>query len=188
MPYNMPRLFSIKSNKLINRKNRMKKFLIFLLCCAMILCFTSCKVMQDLNMVSDKLLISVLYTLENNDVDGYTSLFLPTYLKSNRPEIEKTFNAMRDYYHGSANAYAIQYDLEASSRCTINAISKTQMFSFEPLNTSGASINQTYYVKTDKDEYLILIQWIQNSNKEYGIIGIRILQYGVEISNSKGLE
>lgn len=137
--------------------------------------------MQDLNWVSDNLLISVLYTLENNDVDGFASLFLPSYLKSNLSEIEKTFDAMKDYYHGSANAYAIQYTLEASTRSKINAISKTKMSLFNPLHTSEASLNHTYYVKTDKDEYLIFISWIQKPNKDYGITGIRLLQYGIEM-------
>jgi hypothetical protein len=160
----------------------MKKVFLIILCSIIVFSFTACEGMEQLDVIGDKLIISVIHTIETDDVEDFTNLFLPSFVKSNEKEIEEVFYRIREYYQGRAVAYAWQLSEGESSRGRLIFISQTQISSIEPVKASSASLYRRYYIKTDEEEYLLSFSWVQNGDRSSGLVAIHITQCGYGIS------
>ena len=136
---------------------------------------------MSLDAISNKLLLSIIYTIETDDFEGFSNLFLPSYGINNQEKIEQYFSKIKGYYKGNALGYASQLTENPASRDALQPIENIQKFNIKTLNTSEASLYQQYYIKTNQSEYLITYSWIQDENKSSGLTAIYIVAYGIGI-------
>ncbi|MCL2696217.1 MAG: DUF5104 domain-containing protein [Clostridiales bacterium] len=159
----------------------MKKALTILLIVLFLLLSASCSSLQDLSAIRGKVLITLVYAIENDDVDVFVGQFKPSLVKNRGEELEQVFEKIRNYYQGNIVAFANQLTADVSTRGELTHIPYALEVPYEALSVSTASMSAYYYVQTDEDEYLLRFSWEQNE-KEYGLTAIHIVRFVPGIS------
>lgn len=160
----------------------MKRICTGLICILLTLSLCSCgglNGLKEMNDVGDKLILSIIHTIETDDLEGFSGLFLPSFLMSNQKEIERFFSEAKEYYQGEAVAYANQLFDDPKTRSNLKKITNKQISVIEPLETTEAFLNHQYYVETTLNEYRITFSWVQNQDKSFGLTEIYIYENGI---------
>lgn len=159
----------------------MRRIFCLVLCAVLIIVCAGCgNSLNELYAVSDDLVISILYCIENEDAEAFAQLFLPELTEEERAQVEQSLSQMCSIYRGTAKSFAVQYFTDPATRKTARDIEQTELRLIRPPAEHGveSSLDVQFYIETDEAAYFLNFSWVQNSDGAYGLTSVYLTPSG----------